>query len=63
MTSDKESNVYLTSTSTQSDQDVWLIDSGAYYHITPQKDWFCEYEIYDGDDVFLGDNSTIGIVG
>jgi hypothetical protein len=63
MTSDKGGDVYLVSTSTQSDQDVWLIDSGESYHMTPHKEWFCEYEQYDGGDVFLGDDSTTRIVG
>jgi predicted Na+-dependent transporter len=32
---DKGGDVYLASTSTQSDHDVWLIDSGASFHMTP----------------------------
>jgi hypothetical protein len=28
------------------------------YLITPHKEWFSEYEKYDGGDVFLGDDST-----
>jgi hypothetical protein len=63
MTPDKGGDVYLASTSTQSDQGVWLIDSGASYHMTPHREWFCEYERYDGGDVFLGDDSTTKIVG
>jgi hypothetical protein len=55
--------VYLASTSTHSDQDVWLINSGASYHMTPHKEWLCEYEQYDGGDVFLGVDSTTKIVG
>jgi hypothetical protein len=55
--------VYLVSTSTQSDQDVWLIDSGASFHMTPHREWFYEYERYEGGDVFLGDDSTTKIVG
>jgi hypothetical protein len=31
--------------------------------MTPHKEWLCEYEQYDGDDVFLGDESTTIIVG
>jgi hypothetical protein len=62
-TPDKGGDVYLASTSTQSDQDVWLIDSGASYHMTPHREWFCEYERYEGGDVFLGDDSTTKIVG
>jgi hypothetical protein len=63
MTPDKGVDVYLVSTSTQSNQDVWLIDSGASYHMTPHNKWFFEYERYDGGDVFLGDDSTTKIVG
>jgi hypothetical protein len=60
---DKGGDVYLASTSTQSDHDVWLIESGAYFHMTPHREWFCEYERYEGGDVFLGDDSTTKIVG
>jgi hypothetical protein len=62
MTSKKGGDVYLASTSTKSNQDVWLINSGASYNMTPHKEWFCEYEQYDGGDVFSGDNSTTKIV-
>ena len=51
-------DVYLTSTGTHAYCGVWLIDSGASYHMTPHREWFCEYEKYDGGDVFLGDDST-----
>jgi hypothetical protein len=56
-------DVYLASTSTLVDLDVWLIDSGASYHMTPHMEWFFEYEIYDGGDVFLGDDSKTNILG
>jgi hypothetical protein len=56
-------DVYLASTSTHADHDVWLINSGASYHMTPHKEWFSEYEKYDGGDVFLGDDSTTKIMG
>jgi hypothetical protein len=62
-TPDKEGILYPASTSTQSDQDVWLINLGADYHMTPHKEWFYEYERYEGGDVFLGDDSTTKIVG
>jgi hypothetical protein len=26
--------------------------------MTPHREWFCEYERYDGGNVFLGDDST-----
>jgi hypothetical protein len=31
--------------------------------MTPHKEWFCEYERYDGGNVFLGDDSTTRIIG
>jgi hypothetical protein len=53
----------LESTCTHVDHDVWLIESGASFHITPRRDWFSEYEKYDGGDVFLRDDSTTIIMG
>jgi hypothetical protein len=41
---DKGGDVYLASMNTQSDQDVWLIDSRASYHMTPHREWLYEYE-------------------
>jgi hypothetical protein len=31
--------------------------------MTPHREWFSEYEKYDGGDVFLGDESTAKIMG
>jgi hypothetical protein len=56
-------DVYLASTSTHADHDVWLIESGASYHMTPHREWFSEYEKYNGGDVFLGDDSIEKILG
>jgi hypothetical protein len=56
-------DVYLKSIGTHADRDVWLIDSGVSYHMTPQREWLCEYEKYDGGDVFLGDDSIEKIMG
>jgi hypothetical protein len=53
-TSTKEGgDVYLASIATHADNDVWLIDSGASFHMTPRRKWFFEYEKYNRDDVFL----------
>ena len=30
--------------------------------MTPHREWFCEYERYNGD-IFLGDDSTTKIIG
>jgi hypothetical protein len=54
-------DVYLASTSTHEDLDVWLINLGVSYHMTPHREWFLEYEKYDCGDVFLGDDSTTNI--
>ena len=48
--------MYLASTGTQSESDFWLIDLGASFHMTPQRECFYEYERYNGN-VFLGDDS------
>jgi hypothetical protein len=56
-------DVYLASIGTHADRDVWLIESCASFHMTPHREWFSEYEKYDGGDVFLGDDSTTKIMG
>jgi hypothetical protein len=40
--------VYLSSSSTYVDHEVWFLDSGASFHMTPHSKWFSEYERYDG---------------
>eukprot|EP00253_Pinus_taeda_P023200 PITA_23200 len=61
-TSDEGGDVYLASSSTPVDHEAWLIDSGASFHFTPHSEWFCEYEKYDGGDVFLGDDRKARII-
>ena len=56
-------DVYLASSSTHVDHEAWLIDSGASFHFTPHREWFYEYEKYDGGDFFLGDDRKTRIVG
>ena len=55
-------DVYLASTGNPSERDTWLIDSGASCHMTPHREWFCEYEKYKGGDVYLGDDSPANII-
>eukprot|EP00253_Pinus_taeda_P015212 PITA_15212 len=62
-TSDEGGDVYLASSSTHVDHEAWLIDSSASFHFTPHREWFCEYEKYDGGDVFLGDNRKSIVIG
>jgi hypothetical protein len=61
-TSTEGGDVYLSSSGTHEDRDVSLIESGASYHMTPHREWFSEYEKFDGGDVFLGDESTTKII-
>ena len=56
-------HVYLASSSTQVDHEEWLIDLGASFHFTRHREWVCEYEKYDGGDVFLGDDRKARIIG
>eukprot|EP00253_Pinus_taeda_P026318 PITA_26318 len=62
-TSDEGGGVYFTSSSKHVDHEPWLIDSGASFHFTPQREWFYEYEKYDGGDVFLGNDRKAKIIG
>eukprot|EP00253_Pinus_taeda_P022966 PITA_22966 len=62
-TLDEGGDVYLASSSTHIDHEAWLIDSGASFHFTPHREWFCEYEKYDGGDVLLGDDRKARIIG
>jgi hypothetical protein len=40
-----------------------MIVQGASFHMTFHKEWFCEYERYDGGNDFLGDELTTRIIG
>eukprot|EP00253_Pinus_taeda_P015397 PITA_15397 len=53
----------MASSSTHVDHEAWLINSGASLHFTPHRQWFCEYEKYDGGDLFLGDDRKARIIG
>jgi hypothetical protein len=56
-------DVYLASSSTHADHEAWLVDSGASFHMTPHKEWLCEYERCDGGKFFLSDDLTTKIIG
>jgi hypothetical protein len=47
--------VYLDSSSTHVDHEAWLVELGASFHMTPHREWFYEYERYDGCSIFLRD--------
>ena len=48
---------------THSGENAWLIDLGASFHMTPNRNWFSKYENFNGGKVYLGDNSVLDIVG
>ncbi|GAA0184263.1 hypothetical protein LIER_31551 [Lithospermum erythrorhizon] len=43
--------------------DVWILDSGASYHICPKREWFSTYEQVDGGNIFMANNSVCKVVG
>ncbi|KAF7825202.1 Retrovirus-related Pol polyprotein from transposon TNT 1-94 [Senna tora] len=43
--------------------DVWIIDSGATWHMTSKRDWFCTYEPISGGSVFMGNDHALEIAG
>jgi len=61
-TLDEGGDVYLAFSSIHVDNEAWLIDSGTSFHFTLHREWFCEYEKYDGGDVFLGDDRKAIII-
>ena len=62
--SEKEyGDAFITSLYTHASYNAWLIDLGASFHITPNRNWFSKYENFDGVKVYLGDNLVLDIVG
>jgi len=55
--------VFSDSSNTHENHEAWLVNLGASFHMTPHREWFCEYERYDGGDVFLGYELIAKIVG
>jgi len=43
--------------------DVWIVDSGATWHMTPHHDWFYTYEPVLEGSVFMGNDYVLKIVG
>jgi hypothetical protein len=62
-TSKKGGDVYLDSSSTHAYHEAWLVESSASFHMTPHREWFCEYERHGGGNVLLGDDSITKIIG
>ncbi|KAE8680647.1 hypothetical protein F3Y22_tig00111372pilonHSYRG00031 [Hibiscus syriacus] len=43
--------------------DIWLIDSGAIYHMTSRREWFHHYELVSGGSVYSCNDHALEIVG
>ncbi|KAE8677858.1 cytochrome P450 71A9-like [Hibiscus syriacus] len=43
--------------------DIWLIDSGAIYHMTSRREWFHHYEPVSGGSVYSCNDHALEIVG
>ncbi|KAH9753523.1 hypothetical protein KPL71_015101 [Citrus sinensis] len=43
--------------------DVWLIDSGATWHMTSRREWFHTYEPISGGFVYMGNDHALEIAG
>jgi hypothetical protein len=62
-TSKEGGDAHLDSLRTHAYLEAWLVDSGSSFHMTPHKEWFCEYERYDEGNFFLDDDLTTKIIG
>jgi hypothetical protein len=56
-------DVYMVSSNMHADHDVSFINLGDCFHMTPNNEWFCEYEKYYGGEVFLGGDLKTKIIG
>ena len=61
-TSSKGRDVYLNSMDNNSKHDIWMIESDESCHMTPHRQWLCEYEKYNGGYVYLGYDSLTNII-
>ncbi|KAE8734764.1 hypothetical protein F3Y22_tig00000715pilonHSYRG00142 [Hibiscus syriacus] len=43
--------------------DIWLIDSGATYHMTSRREWFHHYETISGGSVYSCNDHALEIIG
>ncbi|KAE8699066.1 hypothetical protein F3Y22_tig00110597pilonHSYRG01396 [Hibiscus syriacus] len=53
----------MLSISTTQLTDVWILDYGCSYHITPNREWFSTYRSVNSGFVYLGDDRCCNIVG
>jgi len=65
--SDSDSSVFSFSVTTPtvgySDNYEWILDTGATYHVCPNKNWFSSLEKLDGCFTVMGDNHPCNVKG
>ena len=53
----------VTTTIGYSDNSEWILDTGATYHVCPNKDWFSSFEKLDECFTVMGDDHPCNIEG
>ena len=65
--SDEDSSVFSLSVTTptvcNSDNAEWILDTGATYHVCPNRAWFSNFEKLDGCYTVMGDDHPCNIEG
>ena len=60
----KASDSVLTACSVVSlSDDVWILDSGASFHMCPNREWFTTYEKINGGSVLMGNDAVCRVMG
>ena len=64
--SDSDSSVFSFSITTivgYSDNVEWALDTGATYHVCPNRDWFSGFEKLDGCFTVMSDDHSCNVEG
>ena len=60
---DSKDDIALVAVNDTHHSDVWILDSGASYHICPCREWFTTYEQVDGGKISMANSSICETVG
>ncbi|KAJ4719063.1 Retrovirus-related Pol polyprotein from transposon TNT 1-94 [Melia azedarach] len=58
-----EEDIALVADEHTDHNDVWILDSGASYHICSRREWFTTYEQVDGGNISMANSSVCKAVG
>ena len=61
--SKSDTDMLSVSSTTDSSNNSWLLDSACSFHMTPHKNWFNTYRSVNCDSVGMGNDSTCIIIG